>query len=118
MKRAAFAFMAVAILSDDVEANVFTAKCKFPASDEEGAIKGRLNLRLKSDEATEIVLSGKLWNADKREDFTAQLYDFDCLPEDEVGPRFGIREWNGSKKNSTVVRGWIDWSTPFPLVST
>ena len=125
MKRTAFALLAVAILSDDVEADVFTAKCKFPDSDEEGAIKGRLNLRLKSDEATELVLSGRIWNADRREDFTAQRYEDDCLPEAEQGPRFGIREWNGSirewngsKKNSTVVRGWIDWSTPFPLVST
>ena len=116
MKRAAFALMAVAILSDDVEADVFTAKCKFPDSDEEGAIKGRLNLRLKSDEATELVLSGKIWNADRREDFTAQRYFYDgCVPEAERGPRFGIREWNGSKK-STVVKGWVDYLIPFPLL--
>ena len=116
MKFAAIALLAVVMLSADAEAKRrwkpkgVTAKCSIPDSEEEDAIKGGFFLRQRScdddENAKPISLSGKVWNAERGEDFTAQLYgDAECGGAAD-GDAIGIREGRG-KWRSTALYGKI-----------
>ena len=120
MRLTAFALMAFAMLSADAEAKkswkpkVITAKCKIPDHEDEDAIKGKFFLRERAYDKP-IKVSGKVWNAQKREDFTAQLYYPECSSKFEYGHRFRIRERRGRKK-STILHGKIEFPLPSPVL--
>ena len=132
MKFATIALMAVAMFTADAEAHkkrVVTAECLFPKPDvasmvrsqsrlgdyeEDDAIMGGFYLTqkyAKYDRFKYIDVSGKIWNAEKKMDYSAQLYDHAACGFDASGATGGdvikLRDRRSWKRSTQILRGKV-----------